>query len=106
MQSKHVTLAGEEEIRFEYHRQPPILRRGRCGACDGVAVERMHVPLVPNITVIPTQTLEPKLRLPEPVMHIFYDRRTEDHEDDLPKHSGYLPSQLAFSASLLKALLR
>lgn len=37
--------------------------------------------------------------------HVFYDTRVEDIDDELPKYSGYLKSQLMFAKHLVFGLI-
>ncbi len=104
LRSGDVMPMGEHHIDFRFHQMPPVLNRGICAACGGVAIERIHRPLIPKLTIIPVQTLDTPETAPSPALHIFYHRRVKDVEDALPKHSGYLKSQWAFTAALLKGL--
>ena len=106
IRSRHVVVTRPDAIAYRYHRNPPLLKRGRCVRCDGVAMERMSVPLMPALTVIPAQTLKDGTGAPDAQFHMFYDRRCRDWADALPKYSGYLPSQAAFSARVLRGLAR
>lgn len=101
-----VAVKGAEHIAYRSHRQPPLLSRGRCARCDGVAIERLNLPLMPKIYLIPAQTFEAAAVLPKASFHIFYDKRQQDHADTLPKSSGYLPSELRFTRALLTSLLK
>ncbi len=50
--------------------------------------------------------IEDKAFVPEPSIHIFYDTRVADIQDELPKYKGYLKSQLAIGHCLMASLLR
>ena len=63
-----------------------------------------RLPLLPKMTVIPSGNIVEQAALPMPAMHIFYHRRLEDANDDLPKYSGLFKSQSSFTVALLKAL--
>ena len=106
VRARDVTLEGAENIAYRSHRQPPIVSRGRCASCDGVAIERLNLPLLPQIYLLPVQVFADAAVLPDPDFHIFYDKRQQDHGDSLPKSSGYLPSELRFTAALLGSLLK
>jgi len=103
--SRDVLVEGRENIAFKTHQNPPLLKRGRCSDCGGVAIEEMTIPLLPRLTIIPLQTISQAAQLPPSSFHMFYHRRTADVEDTLPKHSSYISSQVRFSTSLLKSLL-
>lgn len=104
VRARDVSLRGAENIAYRSHRQPPIVGRGRCASCDGVAIERLNLPLLPQVYLFPVQTFAEAAALPDPDFHIFYDKRLRDHADDLPKSSGYLPSELRFTMALLRSL--
>lgn len=105
MRSKDVSLIGQDKIAYKYHQRPPLLQRGNCTKCGGVIVEKMRIPLLASMTIIPAQTLRDHENLPAPSFHMFYHRRVADAADQLPKHKGYLKSQMAFSAKVLGSLM-
>lgn len=104
MRSKDVSLEGEDHIDFRFHQRPPVINRGKCALCGGVVVERIHLPLPPKLTIIPAQTLDSADGAPDVAFHMFFHRRVKDVADNLPKHSGYLRSQTAFSMAALRGL--
>ena len=106
MRSGDVGLSGAEHIAFEFLQNPPVVKRGRCANCDGVAVETANLPMLPELTIIPAQTLDHPAGMPDPAFHMYYNRRVADADDALPKHSGNLRSQLAFARALLGGLRR
>lgn len=106
MRTKDVSVEAPDRIAFRSYRAPPLVVRGKCRSCDGITMENVRIPLMPRLTIVPVQTLDDLAGFPEPGFHMFYNRRVTDADDDLPRHSHYLPSQLAFSAALLGGLLR
>ena len=44
------------------------------------------------------------MKLDAPSIHIFYHRRVEDIEDNLPKYSGFILSQTMVSILVLNGL--
>lgn len=105
MRSGDVTLVGESHIDFKYKQSPPVIRRGRCVQCDGVAIERIHLPFSPKLIILPVKTLDSTTNAPAPAFHMFYHRRGQDAEDMLPKHSSYLRSQSAFILAVFRGHL-
>lgn len=105
VRTKDVALPPMDRITFKTHKQPPIVRRGQCSACGSPVMEALTIPAFPKLSILPVQTMTDTTGLPDGAFHMFYDRRVADIEDDLPKHAGYLPSQWAFGATLLKALV-
>ncbi|MFK8043721.1 GFA family protein [Congregibacter sp.] len=105
--ASEVKVQNEEAVSYRRLRKSPAVDRGACVKCSQPIVEFFAMPLLPDIVFIPGDRLasHPDL-LPEPALRIFYDSRTEDANDDLPRHNGYWPSQLALTRRLLPALLR
>jgi hypothetical protein len=105
LRAKHVELTNADQISFKKYRPPPNLARGHCLKCKTPVVEFFGFGAF-KLTFIPTSNFESQDLLPMPHMHIFYERRVKDVMDNLPKHSGYFPSQLAIGRMLLsKGLL-
>lgn len=84
------------QVNFSTLRPPPNVERGVCASCNKPALERMNLPLVPQIIFVPSKNYVQADALPAPAFHAFYDSRLADADDGLPKYSGYWPSQLAF----------
>lgn len=98
-----------QRMRVARYRPPPALNRATCIDCGkplfGV------LPLLPfgagvgrTFAFVPTANIAERAPLPAPAMHIFYDRRVQDSADALPTHAGYLRSQLAVCALILRGL--
>lgn len=102
--ARDVRTEADDTVEYRAWKQPPLVRRGTCRECNRPAVEKLHILPLPRIVIVPTVNLRGDAPLPEPRLHIFYDRRVADAQDDLPKHAGYLPSQIAFGTTLLRAL--
>ena len=103
---KDVSLEDEDTVVFRVHQQPPLLRRGKCKSCGKPVIERLNIPLMPSMTIVPSYNVEDAAFLPEPKLHIFYHRRKADVVDNLPKHSGFLNSQSRFGLAVATAMLR
>lgn len=93
-------------VSFDTYRPPPNLQRGKCAHCGDPAIERFEVPLLPKLIMVPMAMHHNDAAKTEPTAHVFYGSRVADADDSLPKHSGYLPSQLAFVKYLIAARLR
>ena len=90
-------------VRYDTYTPPPNVQRGVCTECGEPAIEQFKLPLLPGLTLVPAAAHIDQTGLPEPLAHVFYDRRVEDADDSLPKHRGYISSQLAFGKYLLAA---
>lgn len=95
----------ESLVDFDTYRPPPNVRRGKCAACLKPAIELLNTPLLPSLILVPGNMHQGLNRLPAAKGHVFYQSRMADFDDSLPKHSGYLNSQLVFGKTLLMALL-
>jgi len=98
-----VDMPSEGQVRFTSYKSPPLLQRGRCVQCEQPAFEYIRV--LPRVVLVPTQNIQDPSLVPDLSLHIFYDTRVADADDDLPKYSGYLRSQAAFSAAMYRGLL-
>ncbi|MEO0996305.1 MAG: GFA family protein [Pseudomonadota bacterium] len=88
-------------VAFATYKPPPNVQRGKCAKCGQPAIEVFEAPLLPKLTIVPFAMHGDPAGLPAPCGHIFYDKRRADADDDLPKHEGFLRSQLAFGKHLL-----
>lgn len=93
-----------ETIAFKSYQSPlsPI-KRGTCKRCGQVAVCVAQLGGFTPFVMVPSLLLGASL--PEPVAHIYYDRRVADAADDLPKLNGHLLGQAAIQFAVAKSLL-
>ena len=99
-----VQLSDNSQVNFRAYRSPKILQRGLCQTCNTPVIEKLNVPLMPKLIIVPSANILQFEQLPAASCHIFYHRRVADIDDQLPKHSGYLPSEVAFTYHLFKGL--
>ncbi|MGV3527241.1 MAG: GFA family protein [Candidatus Sericytochromatia bacterium] len=93
-----------EQIAFKSYQSPLLpIKRGTCRRCGKVAVCLAQVGRLTPFVMVPSVLLG--AALPEPVAHIYYDRRVADAEDALPKLSGHLTGQALIQAALAKSLI-
>ncbi|WP_201585633.1 GFA family protein [Psychrobacter jeotgali] len=83
--------------KFRRWKLPPNISRGLCTRCNKPSIEKA---VGGNLILIPTSNYPDVTALPKPTMHLFYNRRVEDIEDNLPKYKGFIQSQ----AMIVKAL--
>ncbi|MGH8007877.1 MAG: GFA family protein [Candidatus Binatia bacterium] len=100
LRAKDVELTNADQISFKKYRPPFNLERGLCLKCKKPVLEFGGFGAF-KLAFIPASNFESQHLLPMPQMHIFYHRRLKDALDDLPKHSGYLRSQLAIGRMLM-----
>ncbi len=103
--AKDVVLPDPESLEYRAYRPPPAVQRGKCRTCETPAVEVMQIFPLPKLVIVPTENLHED-SVVEPSLHTFYNSRVSDIEDDLPKVSGYLKSQIAFGHKLVASLIR
>ncbi|MFT5573671.1 MAG: hypothetical protein ACI9FR_002606 [Cryomorphaceae bacterium] len=102
--SADVERPKEGLVKFSTFRPPPNVQRGKCTSCKKPAIEILEAPLFPKLILVPGSMLRNRDLLPESVGHVFYEGRVADVQDGLPKHNGYLKSQLVFGKHLLEML--
>ena len=91
-------------VSFDTYRPPPNVQRGRCVRCRQAAIELFAAPLLPRLVMVPARVFPTPETLPAPIGHMFYEGRVADVDDGLPKHTGYVGSQLAFGRQLLRTM--
>ncbi len=91
---EYVNLADENAIRFDKYRSFPAINRGTCRACNAPVMAYAGSG-ASRLAFIAADNYENKNVLPDPQLHIFYDTCAEAVDDELPKHKGYIRSQLA-----------
>ncbi len=105
--ASHAVLEDGRSLDFRMFKRfrfpPPNLRRGRCRNCGQAFVETWSAgPL--KVLFIPAMTFERPEQLPAVGADIFYERHVAEAIDDAPKHTGYLPSQMAIVRLILGAM--
>jgi hypothetical protein len=80
-------------VTFRRYRPPPNVSRGLCQRCDKPVVEFMTLAPFVRIAFVPADNVVERSGLMPARAHIFYDRRLADADDELPKYSGYWPSE-------------
>ena len=101
--AEDVSLPPPDAVRFDTYKPPPNVKRGKCAKCAQPNVETFSVPIFPRLVMVPAPMLRAGDDAPEPIAHIFYDKRVSDATDTLPKHQGLIASQLAFMKYLRAA---
>jgi len=104
--SKDIDFPASSKIEYKAYTKPPMAQRGKCTVCHKPTIEFLKVPVLPDLTMVPSNNLVGVDKLPPASFHVFYHRRKQDAADDFPKYSGYLRSQLGFMAKLIGALVR
>jgi hypothetical protein len=80
------------------------LARGSCRKCGKPFVESIGFGAFKYI-FIPSGNFERQELLPAANMHTLYRLREKDSPDDLPKHYGFLSSQLAIIRMIMRTLV-
>ena len=89
--------------KFRRWKMPPNISRGLCKRCNKPSIE---MAMGGNLILVPTDNYANAEALPEPSMHLFYNRRVEDIDDDLPKYKGFLQSQTMMAKALAKGIYK
>jgi len=103
--ARAVALGEDGAVTFKRYRPPPALDRGSCPVCGGPVLEFMALGPLKMFAFAPSQNFERPSELPEPSLHIFYNRRLADATDSLPKASGYWASEMSVSRLILAGLV-
>ena len=88
---------------FRRWKLPPNISRGLCKRCNKPSIE---MAMGDNLVLVPTNNYSDIAALPEPTMHLFYNRRVEDIEDNLPKYNGFVQSQAMIFKALTKGIYK
>jgi hypothetical protein len=99
--AQSVRLADDCVIDFKRYRAFPGLDRGNCAKCGAPVIEFVRPGPLPRLAFVPSQTVPDLGALPAPSRHIFYERRAADVADDVPKSTGYWPSELFLTRMIL-----
>lgn len=94
--TRDITTPCSDYVAFETYKAPPNVNRGSCVNCGQAAIEVFDFPLMPKLTMVPAAMFAADADLPAPDAHMFYDKRIDDVDVELPKHRGFIRSQLAF----------
>ncbi|MBP2280410.1 hypothetical protein RCH20_000112 [Psychrobacter sp. PL15] len=88
---------------FRRWKLPPNINRGLCILCNKPSIE---MAVGGNLILVPTTNYPNMAALPEPTMHLFYNRRVEDSDDDLPKYNGLMQSQTMMIKALAQGMYK
>lgn len=91
------------KTRFRRWKLPPNINRGLCKRCHKPSVEKA---MGGALMLVPTDNYPNVDALPDPTMHLFYDSRVEDIEDDLPKYTGFAQSQTMIVKALAQGVFQ
>lgn len=103
--ARDLALPPDHKIQFKRYRSPPALKRGTCPSCGAPVAGFLRLAPFVAIAFVPSRNIRDQASLPKPRTHIFYHRRHADAADDLPKVSGYWPSEVAVTKLILAGLL-
>jgi hypothetical protein len=104
--ARHVHGPDRDTVAIGRHRPPPALARALCRHCGQPVLGTLGFAGLRLLTFVPSANLVDPGLLPPPTAHIFWNRRTSDHADALPRYSGYWRSELAVVATVLRAAAR
>jgi len=101
LMAKHVPLDRVEHVQFKTFKEPPAIQRGFCRSCGGLVMG--HGTILPflSLAFVPVARYPRGVQLPEPEMHVYYESRIADVDDELPKYD-----REAGLLTVLRVLLR
>ena len=85
-----------------YKAKSPILR-GKCVKCHDPILEASVKG--PKLWIVPVSAIRDTAQLLKPAAHIYYETRTQDVEDTIPKYNSTFRSNLVMVKHLLVAKL-
>jgi len=97
--TKDITMTKDDKIQYAKYRLPPALKRGVCTSCEQPVIGFLQGF---GLAFASADKVKDQSVLPPPLFHTFYHRRVDDFPDQLPKISGYWPSQWAVTWAFLK----
>ena len=95
-----ITLPEYQPFTFQKYRPPPVLRRSTCNACGAPVIGFLRLAPLVRLAFSQVANFADPGVLPRPSVHIFYHSRIQDVDDELPKVSGYWPSEIAVTKLL------
>lgn len=101
---EQVIFIDQSKSTYKSYKKPPIVKRGSCKQCGKPVLEYLQAPLFPKLVFIPAENHSQQEPLLQPSLHMFYHRRIRDAEDQIPKYSGYLLSEMNFMGRLISKL--
>lgn len=104
--AKDVELKDKNSVELKQYKKPPAVERGKCTQCQKPVIEFFDLPLMPALTIVPSNHIPCGDYSLEPATHIFYHSRVADADDNLPKHEGFMKSQMALTAKLCGGMLK
>jgi len=99
-----IALPEGHKVQFKKYRRPPALSRGACPTCNAPVVGFLGLAPFVKLAFVPSMNFQHQVALPTPSAHIFYHRRLEDAADNIPKVSGYWPSELTVQKLVMSSL--
>lgn len=100
--ARDVTEKQTASTAFKSWKRPPNIQRGSCTQCGKPVIE---FGIANQLAFVPTPNLDRTDDLPPAAMHLFHRSRVTDLPDALPRHEGFLASQMAVSGLLFKGLM-
>lgn len=94
MSQSDIILPPDHGIHFEKYRSIIGIDRGTCVECNKPVIA-LAGSGDKGLAFIAAANYSNVDVLPDPKIHIFYDRRAAEVFDDLPKYKGYIRSQFA-----------
>ncbi|MGB0921301.1 MAG: GFA family protein [Alphaproteobacteria bacterium] len=95
---------GSKKIVFEQRRGPLSIDRGFCVDCAAPVFGKFRQKMLERVAFVSVRNMPQGFNAPPVDLHIFYETRQADVADGLPKHQGYLRSQLAFTRLMMKRM--
>lgn len=99
-----VEAMNESSLSYRSFSKPPMVKRGTCSSCGTPLMEKVNIPLLPDMLFVPVANHPNKAELPQPEMQMFTHRRIHNPGESIPSYSGYLGSEVPFVWKLIRGL--
>lgn len=94
----------EPSAAYRAFSKPPMVKRGSCTQCGKPVLERVNIPLFPQLVFVPVINHPDKAKLPEPELQMFTHRRVQNPGEHIKSYFGYYGSEIPFVWKLIRSL--
>ena len=101
---RHSSVTLEKESQIEYKKFSKALDRGVCKGCNRPVVSLLTMAPFLKLAFVPTASLPSSVEKPKSDAHIYYHRCSAPVDDDIPKVSGPIKSNLKVLPAMLRGL--
>ena len=94
----------DASLDYKSFSKPTMVKRGTCSNCGTPLMEKVNIPLFPDMVFIPVVNHPNQAELPMAEMQMFTHRRVENPGEHIKSYSGYYGSEIPFVLKLIRSL--